>query len=203
MASDTVDTNSTVHFVSQTVNFECYEGTINVYDPDAVVVRPDATVSANKGRFLGVVTVDLPEVAARTQELTGASISGVMKMPALGTTESMTLTLHWRSMTAWTARLAEQRAHDLALYGAVNRYNAVDGTMGVLPVKIEFRGIPTRTSIGKFAPNEFMDSASEFEVITLQVTIDGEVETRISPLDTIYKIHGTDYAYAVRAAMGN
>ena len=203
MASDTVDTNSTVHFVSQTVNFECYEGAIVGTDSGPVVARPDATVSANRGRFLGVVTVDLPEVAARTQELTGTSISGVLKMPALGTTESMTLTLHWRSMTAWTARLAEHRAHDLALYGAVNRYNAVDGTMDVLPVKIEFRGIPTRTSVGKFAPNEFMDSTTEFEVIILQVTIDGEVEMRISPLDTIYTIHGSDYAYAVRAALGH
>lgn len=193
MASDTIDTNSTIHIISQTINFECYEGT-NDYKGGAGVT--------GSTRFMGVATIDLPELKYRTQELTGTGVTGAVKMPARNSLESMTVTLHWRSMTAWAARLTEQRAHDIALYGAVNRYDSIKGTMGVLPVKIEFRGLPLTTTTGKFAPNEFMDSATEFEVTMLRITIDGAIEFQMSKFHGTFEVHGVNYVNDLGAALG-
>ena len=193
------DTVEKWNWLAQTINFECYEGTTVV---NSETKEGNVAFNAIGGRFLGVATVDLPDITFQTQDMTGSGISGVLKMPSKMLLESLTITLHWRSMSTSVTHLLEQKAHDLALYGAVNRYEPEKGEIGVLPIRIEFRGIPTRTSIGKFAPNEFMDSTSEFEVIVLQITIDGAKVISLSKLHRKMYIQGIDYMEGVGEALG-
>ena len=193
------DTVEKWNWLAQTINFECYEGTTVV---NSETKEGNVAFNAIGGRFLGVATVDLPDITFQTQDMTGSGISGVLKMPSKMLLESLTITLHWRSMSTSVTHLLEQQAHDLALYGAVNRYEPEKGEIGVLPIRIEFRGIPTRTSIGKFAPNEFMDSTSEFEVIVLQITIDGAKVISLSKLHRKMYIQGIDYMEGVGEALG-
>ena len=167
--------------LAQTINYECYLG------------QSDGWSVKNRERFLGTASVELPKIAYQTQKVTGAGISGELKIPLLAMLESLTLKLHWRTLSPEVSYLARQDPHDVALYGAVNKYDVEKGILGVMPVRIEFRGLTKVTETGTLKPNEFMNSTTEFELIALKITIAGEVAFEVNKLDYIFKVDGEDY----------
>ena len=62
---------------------------------------------------IGIATVDLPEIQAMSDTVSGAGIAGEVDSPVLGHYQSMTMTLHWRSMEPQAAALAEQVKADV------------------------------------------------------------------------------------------
>lgn len=167
--------------LAQTINFECYLG------------MSDGWSVKNRERFLGTASVDLPKIAYQTQKVTGAGIAGEIEVPLLAKLESLKVKLRWHALSPEVSYLARQDPHDIALYGAINKYDTAKGILGVMPVRIEFRGLTKVTETGAFKPNEFMDSATEFEIIALKITIAGEVAFELNKLDYIFKVDGEDY----------
>lgn len=183
-------------------------------------------------RFLGHVSIDLPEITYHTQDITGAGIAGTVNMPSRWLTESLTLTVHWRSMTQWAMHLAQQQGHDLTFYGAINAYNSGGASPGLtetsigqkqysnskyhehstkfegagdiraMPVVIFTRCLSKKTSFGKFQPNELMDNESEFELTYIKATIDGYSALELDKFNYTLMINGKDYAGDVRSILG-
>lgn len=175
-------------------------------------------------RFLGVADVTLPEIEYMSTEISGAGIAGQVSMPSRWITNSLELTLKFRSVTQWATHLLEQQSHDLTMYGAVNSYKsggAADyassgssdihgkpssfnqiGQVRAMPVKIAARCLSKKLNLGKFAPNELMESECVFELVTLRVEVDGSEELSLDKFGYILKIHGEDYAADVKSALG-
>ena len=183
-------------------------------------------------RFLGYASIDLPEVTYMTQDVTGAGIAGTVNLPSRWITESLTVTLHWRSLNAFAFHLAEQDNHDLCAYGAVNAYNSGEsgvaganlsetrgryttngvheaptdfrgaGQIRAVPIKIMMRCLPKKVTFGKFQPNEMMESESEFELTYMKVWVDNEEMLELDKFNYTLTINGVSYADDVRSALG-
>ena len=90
----------------------------------------------NSNDLLGVATVDLPELSAMTDTVSGAGIAGEVDSPVLGHFQSMSVTLHWRTIEAAAMSLAAQKAHHLEIRGSQQRYDAGSGLYSTVPVRL-------------------------------------------------------------------
>ena len=153
-------------------------------------------------RFLGMATVDLPEFNFKTNELTGPGILGSFEMPGLGHTESLELTLNWRTINTDLIALAEQKAHDITLRGSQQNYDQANKKIASEAVRIDFRGLTKQTAIGKFEHVEQTESKTTFEVIVLHIYIGGELKLKYDKVNYICEINGVDYLKDYRANVG-
>lgn len=152
--------------------------------------------------LLGIADVQLPSIEAMTETVKGAGIAGEVDSPVLGHFGSMTLTLNWRTVTKPTVHLAQQRAHNLDLRGAIQAYNAGLGEYKVTPLKVNVRCVPKKTDLGKLDVGATSDASNEFEVSYIKVTLDGITIVEIDKFNYICVIDGKDYLRDVRTALG-
>lgn len=152
--------------------------------------------------LLGVADAELPSIEPMTDSVKGAGIAGEVDAPVLGQFGSMTLKLNWRTVTRPLLSLAQQKAHNLDLRGAIQVFNAAAGEYIVQPLKATVRAIPKKTEPGKLDVASSQDSSNEFEVIYYKVTLNGEVMVEIDKYNYVCVIAGTDYLATVRAALG-
>lgn len=153
-------------------------------------------------RFLGMATVDLPEFNFKTNTISGPGIMGEIDFAGLGHTESLEITLNWRTINTDLIALAEQKAHDLTLRGSQQNYDQANKKIASEAVRIDFRGIPKKATLGKFEHVEQTDSSSVFEVITLHIYIAGTLKIKYDKVNYICEINGVDYLKEYRANVG-
>ena len=156
----------------------------------------------NSTRWLGMATLDLPEISMKTVDLTGPGIAGTVAMPTPGMSESFECTVHWRSIHGDLTTLLEMHAHDLTFRGAQNIYDAGTGKTRAQPVKINLRGLPKKSTLGKFEQASETDSESNLEILHLQIFVDEVEIIEIDKLNQIFKVNGTDYLADVATAIG-
>lgn len=152
--------------------------------------------------LLGIASVDLPEISAMTDTVSGAGIAGEVDSPVLGHFQSMSVTLNWRTIEPAAMELAEQKAHALELRGSQQKYDAANGIMGTTPVKITLRVMPKAVSLGTFSVGATTDSSSEFEVLYLKVTLDGNELMEIDKYNYVARFGGSDSLASVRSDLG-
>ena len=153
-------------------------------------------------RLLGMATVDLPEFTFKTNTLNGPGIMGDLDFPGLGHTESLEITLHWRTINDDLAIFAEQKAHDITLRGSQQNYDQANKQIASEAVRIDFRGLTKQTSLGKFEHVEQTDSTSVFEVVTLHIYIAGVQKIKYDKVNYICEINGVDYLKDYRSNVG-
>jgi len=137
-----------------------------------------------------------------TETMKGAGIAGEVDMLTIGQTSSMKTTINWRTVNSSLSELAAPKAHDLEFRGAQQAYEAGEGILKVIPVIVNVRVLPKKTSLGKFSKASTTDSSNEFEVVFLKLTVNGEVKVEIDKFNYKFVIDGTDYLSAVRTALG-
>lgn len=152
-------------------------------------------------RILGHASIDLPDLKFKTATIAGAGITGDIEMATPGTTESLELTLNWRSIHSDLSEFSTQQAIDLVLYGSQHIYDQSKGSARAQQVKINVRGIPKNTPLGKFEPASITESKNTLEVLYLKVTVDNEVIFELDKLNYIYVVNGTDYLEDTRKAL--
>ena len=153
-------------------------------------------------RRLGVADIELPELKFLTAEISGAGVSGKLDFPTLGMTDSLELSLNWRSLNSDLIDFSMQKSTDLTLYGASQIYNHGEGKLGVEQIKISFRGISKTTALGNFKPAEGTESKNTFEILYLKIDIGGKNVLELDKINMIMKINGTDYLAETRKALG-
>lgn len=152
-------------------------------------------------RLLGTATVDLPELKAMTNEVSGAGVAGKIDMPTIGMLESLVVGLNWRSINQIFAELSVQKAVDLLIYNAEQLYDHINGKIPVQQIKISLRGIPKNGTLGKLAPGEQTDSKNEIEVIYLSIDADKVNILKFDKINYFYVVNGVDYLKETRAAL--
>ena len=153
-------------------------------------------------RLLGTASVDLPELEFLSADLKGAGIAGEVGFPIIGHTNNLTCTLHWMSMHNDFTKLSAPGSHIVTLRGALQQYDAGTGKIEVSAVKITFRSLPSKATLGKFEPGEQTESENEFSINYLKITVDGEELIEIDKLNYVYRVNGEDYLADTREAVG-
>lgn len=167
--------------------------------PHAVV---DLAVYLDGTEMLGVVDATLPEIAFMSAELEGAGVAGKIDVPVQGMLESMTLSLNWRQVTANVAKLAAPKGHTVDLRGALQGVDGADSSTKIVKFACMTTMSPKKSAMGSLKSGDMMGNDTEFEVFTMQITIDGTKVVDIDKLNYRCEIDGTDYLADVKAALG-
>jgi hypothetical protein len=152
--------------------------------------------------LLGTSDVELPALEAMTDTVKGAGIAGEVESPILGHYGSMGLTLNWRTVTSNAVTLAQPKAHQLDLRGAMQVYDASNGEYKSVPLKCVVKATPKNTQLGNMEVGATQDAVSEFEVSYLKLSIDNQEKIEIDKYNFICVIDGTDYLADVRKNLG-
>lgn len=153
-------------------------------------------------RKLGMADVTLPEITYKTDTISGAGIGGEIDMPTLGQTDSMELSIKWRTINEDVTALLRQEPQDLEIRGVNQHYDAGKGMLPVQTVKVNVRTIPKKGNFGTLTPASKTDAENTMEVLYLKITIDGKKKVEIDKLNYIHYIDGKDYLQAVREGLG-
>lgn len=153
-------------------------------------------------RLLGIADAELPEFNFKTNTLTGPGIMGDLDFPGLGHTESLEITLNWRTINDDLIIFAEQKAHDVTLRGSQQNYDQAYKKIASEAVRIDFRGLPKSAPLGKFEHVEQTESKNTFEIVTLHLYIAGVQKIKYDKVNYICEINGVDYLKDYRANVG-
>lgn len=159
-------------------------------------------VYSDSNDYLGIATVDLPEITAMSDTVSGAGIAGEVETPVIGHYQSMTVTLHWRVIEGDISGLSSPKSHNLEIRGSQQRYDASTGTYSTQPVKMVIRGTPKSISLGSFEPGSSTDTTTELEITYLKITVGGEDFCEIDKYNYIASFGGSDTLDSVRNDLG-
>lgn len=152
--------------------------------------------------YLGMAEVELPEIAALTEEINGAGIAGNVEAVVIGNFEAMTLTLNFRTVTDATIRLNEPRIHIIEIRAAQQSENTATKQIDIDSMKYVLRVRPKKLAPGKVAVASPADASGEYAVTYYAIYKNGKKEVEIDQLNYIYYVNGTDYLANVRKALG-
>ena len=152
--------------------------------------------------LLGIATVDLPEIEAMSDTVSGAGISGEVETPVLGHYGSMTCTFSWSSITKLGMGLAKPETHEIDLRGAQQFRDSTTGKLAIVPVRCTLRVIPKTVTLGTFEPGAATDTEHEFEVLYMKLYVDDVEMIEIDKFNFVAKFNGDDTLAGVRKALG-
>ena len=151
---------------------------------------------------LGLVTVDLPEIEAMSDTVSGAGIAGEVESPVLGHYGSMTTTFTWRTIEPAAMELSRPGSHYVELRSSQQTYDSANGIYGSTPVRMSMRIAPKTVTLGTFEPGASTETEQEFEVLYLKVYIDNREALEIDKFNSVARFNGVDVLESVRADLG-
>lgn len=156
----------------------------------------------NGSEYLGVVDVELPDLEAMSETLSGAGIAGEVDSPTIGHFSAMTVKLNWRVLEKASFKLARQEAQQLDFRGSIQVFDNASGSYQQIAVKVTIRALPKTMPLGKLAAGAVMDNSNELEVIYIKIMHNNQTMVEIDKFNYICIIDGTDYLAQVRANLG-
>lgn len=151
---------------------------------------------------LGIATVELPELEAMSETVSGAGIAGEVESPTLGHYGSMTTTFTWRTIEKSLISLSAPGSHQVEVRGSQQSYDAASGVYSTVPVRCVMRVTPKTVSLGSFEPGAVTDSEQEFEVTYIKLYVNKKELVEIDKYNYIAKFDGIDALASVRADLG-
>lgn len=149
-------------------------------------------------KLIGVVDVELPEVAYMTDTISGAGIAGEIESTVQGMVQAMSTTMTWRTVNKAASVLSAPRIHAIELRGTQEVFDSATGIKRNQPVRVAMRVQPKRFAGGSFEVASATGTESEFEVTYYKLIIDGETVLEIDKYNFICFVDGTDYLADVR-----
>lgn len=156
----------------------------------------------NSNDLLGIATVDLPELSAMSETVSGAGIAGEVESPVLGHYSSMTTTFTWRTIEQAAMALSAQKAHEVEVRGSQQVYDAANGTYSTVPVRCTLRITPKNVVLGSFEPGATTDTEQEFEVLYIKLFINNKSVVEIDKYNYVAKFGDEDILSSVRSDLG-
>ena len=153
--------------------------------------------------FLGVATIEMPQVQQMTETLSGSGIAGEIENPTIGITQSMTCKLSFISITPEAFKALDWTESDLwECYSSMQITDDATGVRDSVPYQINFVGRAKSFPLGSLEQGKKHGNEVEFEIIRLEVLLDGTEKLLISKLDFIYRVDGNDMLQKVRQQTG-
>lgn len=153
--------------------------------------------------FLGMATLEMPEVSYITETLNGAGLAGEIESPVIGLTQSMTVKFSFTSATHppfdsldWTKQPLFE------CYSALQVADPATGIRSSVPFRVNVIGRPKTFSMGSLEQGKKHGNEEELEVTRLEVFLDGEEKLLIDKLNFIHRVNGKDLLATARQQMG-
>jgi P2 family phage contractile tail tube protein len=160
-------------------------------------------VYKNGNSYLGVATVDLPELSYVTETLSGSGIAGEIEQPTLGMTSSMTATLNWISQSSDYYTLLNPFLGNLLEFRAsVQVSEPASGLRSSSALRMLIQGEPKNAALGKLETGKKQDNTTVLEVTRLLVELDGKQVLLIDKKLFIHAVNGVDSLLKVRQDLG-
>ncbi len=152
--------------------------------------------------MIGVADLTLPDLNYMSETIKGAGIGGEIDMPIIGSLQSMSTSITWRSLVEETAMFLEPKGHTFYAKGAVQEFDSDTSDFQIIPIKVTMRVIPKNLKMGKFDTGTSIGTTSEFEILYLKLEINDNTMYEIDKANSIFNINGVDYLAAVRRTAG-
>jgi P2 family phage contractile tail tube protein len=152
--------------------------------------------------IVGTVDVELPNLEAMTDTISGAGIAGEVDSPTLGHFGSLGTTINFRTISDQSFSLVRQMAHSLEFRGAQQINDVATGQLRSQSVRVAMRATPKNLSLGNLAVASATDTSNEFEVTYLRIDIDGVKQLELDKFGFVFEVGGEDLLAPVRRAMG-
>lgn len=169
--------------------------------------RPEQTVAFriyHRGRdYLGVASVELPQVQYMNETLSGSGIAGEIDNPTIGITQSMTAKMAFTAIT--DEAFAALDWTDTALYECYSALQVSDDANGArdsIPYQLNILGRPKSFPLGSLEQGKKHGNELELEVTRLQILMDEVEKLLIDKLNFIYRVNGNDLLAKVRSQTG-
>lgn len=145
----------------------------------------------------GYVSIDLPEFAATTTEVSGAGVMGTLDLPSTAQIESAEITINFRGMGEGRARLMRPGRHNIEIRGVQDVYTQ---EAGVKPqgVKVFVTCTYKSGGGGSLENASVVEGSATYEIERYEVYVDGNETFVLDKLNYIYRILGVDYAQDIR-----
>lgn len=158
--------------------------------------------AGENGPLYGLATIDLPEIEAMSDTVSGAGIAGEVESPVLGHFGSMTTTFSWRTIEKAAMELCKQKAHEVEVRGSQQVHDAANGTYSTIPVRFTMRIVPKNVTLGSFEPGATTDTEQEFEVLYIKGYVNNKVVFEIDKYNFVAKFGDEDALASVRKDLG-
>ena len=153
--------------------------------------------------FLGMATLEMPEVSYITETLNGAGIAGEVESPVIGLTQSMTMKFSFTSATHppfdsldWTQQPLFE------CYSALQVADPSTGVRSSVPYRINVVGRPKSLSLGSLEQGKKHGNEEELEVTRLEVYLADEEKLVIDKMHFVHRVNGNDLLATARQQMG-
>ena len=157
----------------------------------------------NAGKaYLGQADCEIGELEYMTESVTGLGIAGELDVPVLGHFKSLTLKLKWNTVCQEAMQLMKPKTHQLQIYASIQNWETENGEFIAAPCRVACRATPKKGGIGKFEPGKKMEPETEFELVQIQMSINGRDVLEIDKTNMKCAIDGIDYLADVRSQLG-
>ena len=152
------------------------------------------------GKRIGVDgEVELPELEALTETVSGAGVLGEIEVPATGHFGSIVTKIKFAILhDDYFSLLDTTKAQELTLRADGQYADPDTGDVENLLVKIIVRGRAKTATLGTIEKGKKSEAELELETFYLKVEIDGTVELELDKLNTKYVVKGKDILAKIR-----
>jgi len=155
-----------------------------------------------KTRYMGIASVQLPDISNKTETVTGAGLMGDITAIAAGHLEAMTVNIAWDVVTAAADKLTEPKVHTLELRVAQQNVDNKTKATGIDRIKFVIQVQNTKQGLGKIAPASKADISGDYACYYLAKYVGGTKTMEIDPMNYVYMVNGKNYISEVQKALG-
>lgn len=160
-------------------------------------------VYENGTNYMGIASVNLPQVTKKTFTVNGAGVAGDVDIPVKGHADAMSVTIQFIDAPEAVYTLAEERKHTLDIRAAHEIYDSTTGTIKVVAYKHILEVIPKSLGNGTVAPSAAQAASGEYSCLSIKDYIDGKLVRHYDPINYIdIDSSGIDKLADVRSALG-
>ena len=169
---------------------------------------PERTINFNvynaiDNELLFCATVDLPDLAQMTDEVSGSGIMGKYESPTLGSFESMKATLHFRTIDNSGLKLLKHNGLQLDFRQATQVQNTLTGEYDSVGFFMSMWTCPPHSiSLGTAEPGGKNEFSVELEVKALTIFFDDVEQVAIDKESFVYRVDGVDKLQKVKRDLG-
>lgn len=143
--------------------------------------------------------VELPDLEALTETVSGAGILGEIDVNVIGRFGSIVQEIPFRAINADYVKLVNPNsAIDLTLRGAIQQLDPTTGAAKPVGVRVVERGICKNISLGTVKQGGPMDSSVSLELTYILIEFDGKAVLELNKLGGVFSVNGVDQLAAIK-----
>ena len=153
-------------------------------------------------RFIGMADVTLPNLVNMTDELKGAGLGGTTNIPVAAHYEDWTATFNFHVMTKEGCELMRQDGLKIEARAGIQYLEPGQHRLQIGAWRFVMAILPRGFDLGRLEVGTKENAAVEVGVTYIKALLNGVEVFEKDKINLIDRVLGTDYAAAIRSAIG-